>query len=301
MTNAQHVPTVHNPTNFDPSHYVIETYLDNRRPRWYGGLNGYAELVADWEAELTAVFGAEWRDKVGHCCHCGNGRVRWITAARHILSGEIVVFGSDCTDRLGFENKMAFKLAILQKKGMAHDLKFRLWNKKLKFLAANPVFAAAVESWTCNPLHTGNYFAKNVLMNLDKYGTLTQRQMDSFIDSLTQDRVRVMALLTPPAPVVVVAPVVAPVVGNVPTGRVKVTGEVLTVQLRQTPFGMVNKTLLKLPNNSKVWMTVPASATGVNRGDTLTVMVTLVVAKPEDLTFAYGNRPALISHTPRPR
>jgi hypothetical protein len=112
-----HTPTVHNPTHFEPKNYEVCNYLDNQRPRYYGqGTVLYDAEVKEWEGEMLATFGPDWKSKVHACSHCGNTRVRWVTAVRHLPSDEMVVFGSDCTHRLGFADKFAFKLALLQNK-----------------------------------------------------------------------------------------------------------------------------------------------------------------------------------------
>ena len=290
-------PTVHNPTNFDPANYIVENVLDNKAPRWYMGWGNaalYHEMVDAWKAEMQATFGDNWKEKIHKCCHCGNGSVRWITATRYIPTGEIVVFGSDCTERLGFENRFAFKLATMKKKALAHDAKVRVWNKREKFLTENPELGAAVTNYYNNPVHTGNNFVRSVLMNLDKYGNLTERQVTTIIESLKKDRQFLADRLAKQA-AIAAAPV--EVKGDAPNGRVTVTGEVVSVREYPDPFtfgGTTLKMLVKLPNNARVFMTVPRKAAEVNRGDKVTVTATFT-PKVEDKSFAFGKFPTLVN------
>lgn len=293
-------PTVHNPTNFEPAHYIVENVLDNRLPRWYMGwgcASTYHAIVDAWKAEMIATFGENYQSKIHKCVHCGNGNVRWITVTRYIPTGEIVVFGSDCTERLGFANRMEFKLAQLKKKAAAFDAAFRVWNKRAKFLAANPAFDAAITNYYNNPVHTNNSFVRSVLGNLDKYGNVSERQMTTVMESLTKDRAM---LTTKIAQQIAIAAKPVEIKGDAPTGRVEVTGEVLSVKLYDSYMGgVVKKMLLKLANNARVFVTVPAIAGDIRRGDTVTVRATFK-PKPEDKSFAYGSRPTLVNHISAP-
>ena len=119
-------PTVHNPTHFEPSDYEVQDYLDNRRPAYYGeGTEVYEATVKFWEADMERVLGTDWRKKSHSCIHCGNTNVRWITAVSHAPTGDTVVFGSDCTARLGFADKHQFKLALLQSRDAARKVRVK--------------------------------------------------------------------------------------------------------------------------------------------------------------------------------
>lgn len=168
--------TIHNPTNFEPKDYVVEDYLDNKRPVFCGEDAATFELlVKDWERDMERALGADWRAKMNHCVHCGNGNVRWITACRHIPTNEVVVFGSDCTRRLGFADKFAFKLAQLQARAEARKVRFTIWNKREAFLEKHVELRAAL-ACIDHPEHVKNFFAHDVLAKLDRYGELSDKQ-----------------------------------------------------------------------------------------------------------------------------
>lgn len=276
--------TIHNPTHFEPSDYEVEDYLDNRRPQYYGqDIDSWRLEIADWEAENARIFGADWIRKIHACVHCGNGRVRWITAVRHIPTGEVVVFGADCTERLGFANRKAFKLALLQKKAEGIKGRLKIWNARVAFLEAHPQFVVAIEAVKTNPVHAGNRFAHDVVRKLDQYGSLSDKQVNGVIASLQRD-IEFAARK---------AAQVEEVKGDAPEGRVEVTGEVLSVQERETHFGFVTKMLVKLGNNSKVWVTVP-SGSGIERGDMATFKATFERSR-DDKSFAFGSRPFIVN------
>ena len=220
-------PTVHNPKNFEPSDYEVVDYLDNNRPLFFGqDIPSYEQEVKWWETEMLNTFGADWRKKIHHCVHCGNARVRWITATKHIPSGDVVVFGAICTARLGFADKFAFKLAQLQAKAEAGHAKMKIWNARVKFLAANPAIAEAIEQ-VKNEIHAKNFFVKDVLSKLNLYGSLSERQVAAVLSSLKRD-------VDTAASKAVEA---AEVKGNAPEGRLTVTGTVLGIKGRSRTSG----------------------------------------------------------------
>jgi len=80
------------------------------------------------------------------------------------------------------------------------------------------------------------------------------------------------------------------------SGRVKVTGTVLTVRTNDSRYGVVTKMLVKHVDGWKVWGTVPAAVRGaLERGDTITVEATIKVSD-DDAKFGFLNRPKLVDH-----
>lgn len=279
------MPTVHNPTHFDPADYEVEDYLDNQRPVYFGqGLPAHELEIAAWTADMVRIFGAGYPKKIHKCIHCGNGSVRWITAVRHKPTDSVVVFGAVCTDRRGFANKHAFKLAQLQARANARKVRFTIWTKRQEFLDAHPAIVQALTE-VDKPEHARNVFAKDVLAKLDQYGTLSDRQVTTLLESLARDTAYVARKAveeTEPK-------------GAAPSGRVEVTGTVLSIK-EQEGYGYAGpvwKMLLKLENNSKVWVT--CTSTDICRGDKVTVKATWTVSAT-DPSFAFGKRPVVVNH-----
>lgn len=285
--------TTHNPTNFEPADYEVLDYLDNQPPQfidWSGGLDPHAieSFKAElnwWRESMRLTFGDNWKSRVHHCHHCGNGMVRWITAVRHVPTGEVVVFGAECTARLAFKNGKEFRLAMLKKKAEAHKESLKAFLAREAFLASHPDVAAAKQDVASNPACARNTFAQDILRKLDKYGSISDKQASCLVESVKRDIDRAtQAANEPPA-------------GPAPTGRVDIEGEVVSVKLHENEFGSTLKMLLKLANGSKVWTTVPrAAADVVERGDTMKITVTCTVSD-KDASFAFGKRPTLLAHT----
>jgi len=265
-------PTVHNPTNFDPADYVIENYFDNRPPEYFPpdvcgmqidllnaqAMKDWRARTDAWEGSLTDSLGDDYEDKIHRCVHCGNSNVRWITAARHTPTGEVVVFGSDCTDRLRLAGRDEFKLSQLKKAAKAAAERVALQAKIDLFIKENP----QVSDWkvdlehdhaTGGKVHGGNDFVHDVMAKLKRYGSLSDKQVAAVGKSLERDRAyakkreawKAEEAANPPGPA--------------PEGRVEVTGKVFSRKYRETQFGGAWKITMKLENGSKVWMTEPSA------------------------------------------
>lgn len=277
-------PTTHNPTNFDPADYEVLDYLDNKRPVYFGqGLDEWKDEIACWQADLERALGPDWARKSHRCVHCGNGHIRWITVTRHLPTNETVVFGADCTKRLEFVDRVTFKLAQLQSRDAARKVRISVWNARERFLTANPAIADALKAIE-EPAHAGNLFVKDVLRKLDTYGYLTERQTAAVVASLAKDH-QIAARKAAEA---------EEVKGDAPSGRADVTGIILSLREQEGFYGVQTKALIKLTNNSKVWVTANWDVT---RGDTVTVRATWEVSR-DDKSFAFGKRPHLVNRVP---
>jgi hypothetical protein len=271
--------TEHNPTNFDPTNYEVVDYLDNKRPEYRGQLVEHFVIeVKAWEAEMEMVLGSDWRAKMHRCIHCGNGSVRWITAVRHLPTDTVVVFGADCTARLGFADRMTFKLALLKSRADTATKTLKAYLAKEAYLNEHPELRTAIEE-AKNPVHARNTFAADVVSKFERFGSLSEAQLNALTKSLQRDyefEARRLAEASEAK-------------GDAPSGRVEVCGRVLTVKEVETGFGFSKKMLLKLENNAKVWLTVP-SGSDVNRDDVVRVKATFTVSR-DDKHFAFGSRP----------
>jgi hypothetical protein len=274
-------PTVHNPTNFDPANYEVLDYLDGKRPAYFGqGIEAFEAEVKFWEADLARYFGADWKSKnVRKCVHCGHNPLRWLTVVKHLLTGDVVVFGADCTKRLEFIDQKTFKLAQLQARDAANKVRIKVWNAREAFLQANPLFAAVL------PYTGTNTFVKDVVAKLGQYGSLSERQVAAVLNAIARDAQKATQQ----------AVEALEVKGEAPVGRVTVTGVVLSTKTVEGFYGTTRKMLVKLENNSRVWVTTPAGS-GIERNDTVTFTATFEASK-DDKSFAFGSRPTLVGVT----
>lgn len=148
-----------------------------------------------------------------------------------------------------------------------------------RFMAEHP----EVLKWIAEaekPVHRDNTFVHDVLAKLDRYGSLTDRQMAAIPTSLARDvefaerRAREASETK----------------GDAPDGKAEVTGKVVSIKWRESHWGATRKMLVKLTNNSKVWLT---AAEEIEPGDTITVRATFT-RSDDDRSFAFGKRPKLV-------
>ena len=153
-------------------------------------------------------------------------------------------------------------------------------SKRDAFLATNPAIVDALVAIT-EPVHANNAFVKDVLSKLNRYDSLSDAQVNAVVTSLRRD-IEYAARKAVEA---------TEVKGDAPTGRVEVTGTVLSVKVKENDYGFVRKALIKLENNAKVWVTAPD---GVERDLTVTIKATWTPSQ-DDRHFAFGKRPILVS------
>lgn len=317
------MPTIHNPSQFNPEDYVVVDYFDNRPPRIPAGhkkedmatkLSVLAELedalgLEHFEADLdmdalksderTDAPYVAWRAQrddlfptgAYKCVHCGCTNVRFVVSCLHRPTNTRACFGDICVNRLEFANHDEFKAARLRKVAAIEAARLAGIRKVARavegFIQQHP----EVIGWARQlqlPVHANNSFARDVLRRFYQYGFMSNSQLNAVAASLRRDvewaSRRAAEAVTPTAPA--------------PDGRVAATGVVVSVKQYDTYFGLVCKMLVKLDTGAKVFCTRPTTSTGENilAGDTVTVVATWS-RKQDDQFFAYGQRPRLVSFT----
>src|SRR5690348_8493504 len=158
MNDEQQAPaavedrSIHSEANFHPEDYEVLDYLDNQPPRREAffpiGIFGASQAVYDnmqaefkqeqdnWKRTMDEYFPHrhEGKPSIHHCTHCGNGTVRYITAVRHIPTGQNVVFGSSCVSRLGFKNQSEFKAAQVRARAEQGNARMAAYVARLRFV-----------------------------------------------------------------------------------------------------------------------------------------------------------------------
>lgn len=290
--------SIHHAVNFHPEDYEVLDYLDNQPPKFeafapfFGAPAGSYERAREafeaerafWNKQMDEYFPGrhQGQPSIHHCTHCGNGNVRYIVAVRHNPTGQNVVFGSDCVARLDFKSQSDFKAAQVRARAEAGNARMAAYAARLKYLAEHPALESALKEIS-DPVHARNSFAQDIVAKFNQYGGLSDRQFECLISSLARDHEYAAKK----------AAEALEVKGSVPAGRVEFNAEILSVQERESAFGPVMKILVKLENNSRVWMTLPSAASGASRGDKLRFKATLEASK-DDPSFGFGKRPVII-------
>lgn len=291
--------TIHNPARFNPEDYEVRGYFDNQPPEYIPPASvgigvyeqvrvEYARIYEGWQRQGEALFGKDWRAMSCRCTHCGNGSVRYVAAVRHRPTGEMTCFGSQCIDRLRFEDKFKFRLKYIRSHAANMARAAERAAALAAYLGVHPEIVAlqAAVADDEGP-HARNGFIKDVLGRLARDGQITERQREAILKSAAKDleyKARRERQAAEPK-------------GEAPEGRTTVTGTVVGLKWRENDWGGDwLKMTVKLDNNARVWCTAPTAydsegkAIDFERGDRITFTATFERAN-DDPSFAFGKRP----------
>ena len=80
-----------------------------------------------------------------------------------------------------------------------------------------------------------------------------------------------------------------------PTGRIVVTGTVLSTKGQDSPWGYTIKMLVRDDSGFKVWCTVPVNDSSLDKGDRISFTVSVEPSR-DDPKFGFGKRPAKLTN-----
>lgn len=151
---------------------------------------------------------------------------------------------------------------------------------KAAFLAGHPALAELVERGS------EDTFIKDILSKLALYGVLTERQVEAVLSADARNAERAAIKAQEAAEAL-----------PVPTGKVTITGEIVSVKWQESVYGGSLKMLVK-GQGWKVWGSVPRSLDVAENtplpGRTVTFTAT-VEASEKDASFGFFKRPTKAS------
>jgi len=212
----------------------------------------------------------------------------------------MVTFGADCVWNLNFPGRdeyMAHKLASAAKTRRENA---KIYHKRVKFIEAHPELSEVIAAYEANE-RVGE-FCRNVISKLFRYGSLSDKQVAAVVKVWEGNKEREAARKAREAEEA------AEVKGPAPEGRQDVRGTVLGGREDVTDWGTSFKMLVKLENNSKVWVSIPAAlltsthsegfhgqgAIELLKGRSISFRATFTVSK-DDPHFAFGKRPTVFT------
>lgn len=234
----------------------------------------------------------------GSCAVCGSVNAIYTALFHHSPTNTYLHVGSDCTDQLDAGIAPAFRNF---KSGIRDAREAQKGKQK-----AALVLQDAGASWAWE-LYTRDYMTHpslivrkdengeiisttlpyeettvlDIVGKLVKYGSISERTMQ-FLLTL-QGKIETRAQRE--AERTIEREAAAPC----PTGRVVVTGEVLSVKEHTNDFRVTLKMTVKAAEGYIVWVSVPSSI-AVERGQKITFKATLTPS-PNDPKFGFGKRP----------
>lgn len=260
---------IHSPRNLITEDYIFVGAIDFHQDASKARIAILARIKSDHGSRWSRVH-----DASGQCNHCG-AHLRYAAILKHLPTGELMFVGETCLanrfERATIEFQAMREVASLDRAAQ------RIKTAREAWIEANrPVFEH-LEAFAPT-----NSFYADLLAKLGRYGELSLNQAAAVERNMARDieaRDRKLAEATIER-------------GPVPTGRIEITGKVLTTKwVEGFAYNQSTlKMLVELDNGSKVWGTVPSRISDLERGDTVSFTAT-VEASNDDASFGFFKRP----------
>jgi len=293
---------VHRPSAINPEDYEFVAFAhvppsECPDPRSWAAAQ--AEETAAIRAHFERTGGTFSSHEHGGTCHICGATASWTVCFYHTKTNTYIKTGRDCADKLelAYGNFEAFKKDTIKRiEALAGKRRAEATLEAAGFQQAWEIAQGEwQDAFAAGPKLRGKVEAQNTVRDivgkLIRYGSISEKQ-EAFLRKLLEringwgaEQARREAEVEAAAPA--------------PSGRVTVTGKILSVKDQDSDFGVTFKLLLQATEGYKVWATVPGalwqnrSAEDL-RGLTITIKVTLTPS-PSDTKFAFGKRPVLVS------
>ena len=212
------------------------------------------------------------------CDHCG-ARLRYVAVLKHAPTRTLVKVGETCLDN-------RFDLATadfhrLRQQAKLNRERTALAEKREAF-HADPRNARAV-AFLNERLDAGDHgyegFYFDLLSNFNRYGSLTERQVDAVHRAIEREAAyaarKAAEAALPTTPVI--------------EGRIPITGTVLSVKWQENGYGGREVMTVRDDRGFKVWGSTPSGVT-VDRGN-IVAFVATVTKSDRDESFGFFKRP----------
>lgn len=289
---------VHRPSAITPSDYE---YVGQEVVK-IEGLGDATFILAECariQAHMARTGGTySGHDHGGNCGVCGSVMATYTILFWHRPTNVYVRMGQDCAQKceVSYDETAhnAFRRAVTDaREAQAGKRKALALLTDAGLAPAWPIYAADYGQLpeTDRPQSNAEeYTVRDIVGKLVTYGSISKKQ-ESFLRSLLE---RITTRPAREAARAAEREAAAPA----PTGRLDVSGEVVSVKAHESDFGVTVKMTVKTDAGWILWTTKPA-ASAAKHGDRVTLRVT-VTPSPKDPKFAFGKRPTLLSETVAP-
>jgi hypothetical protein len=269
---------MHKPTEFDPTQYVAVDWFDNQGGGYQQGfgaeeLNHVLECRKLLRESPTSVYNKG--DRGSQCDHCG-AHIRYVGVVKHLPTGTYMAMGENCLERLNIEDKAAFRLKFIRDQAHNEAVHQKRLAAQTAFFGSHPGLEEA--------LKTDHHISKDLGSKLYQWGSLSERQVAlafKLQKDVAEQATRMAERAQQDAQL-----------DDAPEGKLRVVGTILTIKTVESAYGVTTKCLLLVesPAKFKLWVTLPTSLSGTERGQKVAMNVTVERSK-DDSKFAYGSRP----------
>ena len=234
-----------------------------------------------WSTDIITNANGDERDSVHarQCAHCGQ-RLQYGALLTNDREKSLIVIGEQCLWNR-FQDVTAEQFHQLREDTKAKAAATRSLERKNTVLKDNPELAKAYDST--------NSFVQDVMRRFDRKGEITERQLDAVLKVLKRDAERAERQAQWDKE--------AESAADAPTGKVTITGEIISTKWQDSAYGSTHKMIVKSDDGWKLWVTVPSSVYDPSdqslpiTGKRVTLTAT-VTPSNDDPKFAFGKRPS---------
>lgn len=285
---------VHRPTALIPADYTWVGYTDDG--------DAYSDRLMDGPLfpPVQAPAADELRREAnpsrvrnaihpGGCDACGQQGLRYRHYFRHDPTGDVIVLGDQCVERMNFDNAEGYKAARkvkAQREQEVIDRQAREWGEANK--AALDFLTEAYEGTV--KLNGGiEDFVLDLRAKLYRYGSLSEKQTAA-VEKIAAKQAEFAAERKQREAEEGEA---QPIPAEVREGRSTITGKVVSLKWRESQFGGAFKMVVRDDRGFKVWGTAPDSLfedSEIPNGTRVRFDAAVTVSD-DDETFGFYKRP----------
>jgi hypothetical protein len=285
---------IHRPSSpsFDPEAYelfgIFQIALKIKRVVGYISDGTY--MIPQFETvdsplkiALTELKTKGWRtDDIGdrdsvignQCAHCG-AHIQYGALLTYAKDLTLLAVGQDCLENR-FESELTAKeFQALREAGRLNRTRLNTAERVAEIYSENPKLIEARDS--------ENGFVQDVIGKLEKNGELTERQIAAVIKAVERDAEWEAKKAAEQKKMESAK--------DAPSGRIEITGEILSIKYRDSFYGGGFKITIKTTDGWKLWVSRPSALKEVEVGDTVS-MTAMVTPSNDDPKFAFGKRPS---------
>ena len=271
---------VHRPSVIDPDEYRFVSFHSHRGEDVFAAMSE----ADNFRRDMAATGGKFSTHDHGGSCHvCGNVHAMTLARFHHYPTNSYVEVGETCADKLAGGDAIDFRSFRDKVKS---GIEAKAGRAKAQAFLADSGISAAWEVYVSGDGDTrAHEIVSDIVRKLVRYGSISDKQV-AFISKLMKQ--------IEDAPAIAAArKAEADAADPVPEGRIAITGEVLTVKVMETRFGLVQKMLVRASDGGyKLWGSVPSSISDdVQVGAEVTFTATLQPSA-DDAKFGFYSRPS---------
>ena len=270
---------IHRPSAIVPADYA---YVACECLRW-PDFGAEARVLREHIAATGGSF-ASHKDETP--CHiCGSVNLVYSIVYHHAPSNEYIRVGEDCATKLGLGGTAKFNAF---KRAVREYAEVYAGKRKAQAILAD---AGLSRAWEIAFAEDRKGFAyeegviTDIVGKLVRYGSISAKQ-GAFVGKL-------IAKIDARAVIAAQRAAETEAAAPCPTGRVVVTGVVLSTKVQDSDWGSVFKMLVRADSGFKVWCTVPGYSE-LEKGARVTFTVTIEPSR-DDPKFGFGKRPAKLT------